>query len=258
MTEMPTTLQIPLVFALGAIVGSFLNVVVWRLPRNESVVRPGSHCPSCGNPIPLRWNIPLLSWLLLRGRCRNCEAAISVRYPLVELATALLFVALLLQLGPGLRLLAGWMVGSILIAAAYIDGQHKIIPNELTLPAIPVGLALAWFAPPPGLLEAAAGALLVGGLLWGIATGYERLTGRIGLGMGDVKLMIMLGCFLGLEPTLAVLVMGSLLGIAQAGLVVAFRGGGRLTTIPFGPALSAAGLFHLVAPSTVAQLFQWF
>ena len=97
MTEMPTTLQIPLVFALGAIVGSFLNVVVWRLPRNESVVRPGSHCPSCGNPIPLRWNIPLLSWLLLRGRCRNCEAAISVRYPLVELATALLFVAHPLQ-----------------------------------------------------------------------------------------------------------------------------------------------------------------
>ena len=92
MTEMPTTLQLPLVFALGAIIGSFLNVVVWRLPRNESVVRPRSYCPACSKPIPLLWNIPLLSWLLLRGRCRNCSAWISVQYPLLELATALLFV----------------------------------------------------------------------------------------------------------------------------------------------------------------------
>lgn len=253
----PGPLQLGIVFALGAIIGSFLNVVVWRLPRNESVVRPRSYCPACSKPIPLLWNIPLLSWLLLRGRCRNCSAWISVQYPLLELATALLFVSLFLHQGPGLRMVAGWIVGSILIAAAYIDGQHKIIPNELTLPAIPVGLVLAWLAPPPGLLEAGVGALVVGGLLWGIAAAYERVTGRVGLGLGDVKLMTMLACFLGLEPTLGVLVLGSLLGIAQAGVVVAFRGGGRLTTIPFGPALAAAGLFHLVAPSLVVRFFQW-
>lgn len=249
--------QVAFVFVFGAVVGSFLNVVVWRLPRNESVVRPRSYCPACGVTIPALWNLPLLSWLLLRGRCRSCKTAISVRYPLVELATALLFVALLLHQGPGLRFLADCFAGSILIAAAYIDGQHRIIPNELTLPAIPVGLAFAGFAPPPGLLEAGAGALVVGGLLWGIAAAYERFAGRMGLGMGDVKLVTMLACFLGLEATLGVLVLGSLLGIAQAVMVVVFRGGGRLTQIPFGPALAAAGLFHLVNPTLFPRLFQW-
>ncbi len=257
MTGISTAGEVAVAFLFGAIIGSFLNVLVWRLPRGESVVRPRSYCPACGTPIPARWNIPIISWVLLRGRCRNCAVSISARYPLVEFATALLFVTLLLEWGPGLRFLAAAFVGSILIASAYIDGEHKIIPNELTLPAIPIGLGFAWLAPPPGLFEAALSAVLIGGLLWGVAAVYQRITGRIGLGMGDVKLMTMLACFLGLEPTLGVLVLGSLLGIVQAGVLVLFQGGGRTTQIPFGPALSAAGLLHLVAPTLVPGLLNW-
>jgi leader peptidase (prepilin peptidase)/N-methyltransferase len=238
-------------FALGAAVGSFANVAIHRLPRGESLVRPRSRCPACGTTIPAWANVPLLAWLALRGRCHHCRAAISLRYPLVELATALLFVALYLQWGPNLRLLASWVVGAALIVAAFIDGEHKIIPDEITLPLVPFGLAMAWLAPPPGLLDSLLGAGVVFAMLWTVSWAFERWRGEIGLGMGDVKLLAGLGAFLGLQPVLGVLLLGSLLGIAQWLVLLPF-GASRRTQIPFGPALAGAGIVHLYAPGLVS------
>ena len=243
-------------FALGAIVGSFLNVVIYRLPREESIVRPRSSCPHCG--ILIRWwaNIPILSWIGLRGRCYHCRAPISLRYPAVELLCAAVFTALFLVYGPGLRLVATWAVAAALIAAAFIDAEHKIIPNALTLPGIPLGLAVAWLAPPPGVLDALAGLLVAGGMLWGLSAVYEWRAGRVGLGFGDVKLVAMLGAFLGLEPVLSLLVLGSLLGLVQGLVGMLASGAGRRTPIPFGPALAGAGLVHLFAPRLLYGILQ--
>jgi leader peptidase (prepilin peptidase)/N-methyltransferase len=243
------------VFVLGATIGSFLNVVIQRLPRRESLVRPGSSCPRCAARIPWWANVPLLSWLWLRGRCRRCREPISARYPAVELITALLFVALFFVYGPGPRLIGTWAVAAALIASAFIDAEHHIIPNALTLPGIPIGLALAWLDPPPGLLDAVLGLVVSGGMLWALSVVYEWRTGRIGLGFGDVKLVAMLGSFVGLQPVLSLLVLGSLLGVVQALVAMAFTGAGRRTPIPFGPALVCAGLIHLMAPDLFRGVF---
>lgn len=251
---MPEVVAIPFAFALGATLGSFLNVVIHRLPAGRSLVRPGSHCPACGTPIAAWANVPILSWLLLRGRCHTCRAPISVRYPLVEITTALLFTALLLKWGPSIRLLAYGVAGAALIAVAFIDGEHKIIPDGITLPGIPIGLAFAWWAPPPGLVDAILGLVLVGGGMWGLSLAAEWWYGRVALGMGDVKLVAMLGAFLGLQPALGVVALGSLFGVVQAVGWLALRRANRKTQIPFGPSLAAAGIAHLYAPDVLQQL----
>lgn len=250
----PTALFAVFAFLLGTVIGSFLNVVIHRLPRGESLIRPGSHCPSCGTPIPFWINVPLLSYLWLRGRCRTCGHAIDLRYPLVELAAGLLFASLALRWGGTPRLVADWILGAVLIAVAFIDGEHRIIPDPLTLPFIPVGVGLAAALPPPALLDSLAGLGFGGGMLWLLSRTYEWRTGRIGLGMGDVKLVAMLGAYLGMLGVLGVLVVGSMIGLLQ-GMWVLVRGGGtRKTAIPFGPALAAAGLLHLYAPLWLFEL----
>jgi leader peptidase (prepilin peptidase)/N-methyltransferase len=231
--------------ALGAAVGSFLNVVIYRVPRGLSIVRPGSRCPQCGTPIRPLANLPILSYLWLRGRCLACGAHISLRYPAVEALCALLFLALALTRPIDARLGVDAALGAALIAVAFIDHDHRIIPNAITLPGIPAGLLASALAPPPAWTDALAGLLVLGGMLWAVSAGYERLTGRIGLGMGDVKLMAMLGSFLGLQGGLGVLVLGSLIGLAQAGVLAARGRAGRLTQIPFGPALAIAALAQL-------------
>src|SRR5258706_4910723 len=199
-------------FVLGACIGSFLNVVVWRLPRGESLVRPGSHCPGCDGAIPAWANVPLLSYVALRGRCRACGAPISARYPLVEALTGAVFAALLWVHGPTARLLIDWALAAALIAVTFIDIDHQIIPNSITLPGVALGLALSIAAPQLGVdwRDALLGVVCIGGALWAISAGYERLSGKIGLGMGDVKLVAMLASFLGLEGALGVLIVGSL------------------------------------------------
>ena len=242
---------------LGSVVGSFLNVVIHRLPRGESVVRPRSRCPACGWMIPAWANVPILSYLAVGGRCRGCRARISPRYPLVEALTAALFVALLWWSPPGLRLLASWCLASALVAVAFIDLDHQIIPNEITLPGIAIGLLLALVAPPPLWLDALLGVVIGGGLMWGVSAAYEWRTGQIGLGMGDVKLVAMLGAFLGVEAALGVMVVGSLIGLLYGIVLIARRGGGRKTRIPFGPALVAAGVLHLFEPQALARTGAW-
>ena len=244
------------VFALGACVGSFLNVVVWRLPRGESLVFPGSRCPKCGDAIPFWANVPVLSWLALRGRCRACKAPISARYPLVEALTGAIFVGLFLVHGPSARLLVEWALAAALVAVTFIDLDHHIIPNEITLPGVALGLLISVVAPGLGVpwRDALLGVGIVAGLLFLVSWGYERFAGKVGLGMGDVKLVAMLASFLGLEAALGILVLGSLVGLAYGAAMIAWLGTGRATRIPFGPALALAGVAFLFQPDLLERV----
>ncbi|HTO71710.1 MAG TPA: prepilin peptidase [Myxococcota bacterium] len=245
-------------FALGACIGSFLNVVIWRLPRGESLVRPGSHCPGCGAPIPFWANVPLVSYALLRGRCRSCRVPISLRYPAVEALTGAVFAALLWAHGPGVRLLVDWALASALIAVTFIDIDFHMIPDSITLPGVVLGLGLSLAAPQlsVGWRDALLGVVVLGGLLWALSAGYEYFAGKIGFGMGDVKLVAMLASFLGLEAALGVLVVGSLVGIVYGVAVIVRVRGGRGTHVPFGPALALAGLVFLFEPNLLQRFLE--
>jgi leader peptidase (prepilin peptidase) / N-methyltransferase len=236
------TLESVLAFVLGACVGSFLNVVIHRLPRGESLVSPGSHCTSCGKAIAWYDNVPLVGWLLLRGRCRSCSSGISFRYPLVELLTALIAVSLHARFGFSLPFLVAFYFACTLLAIAYIDLDHQIIPDVLSLPGVVVGLVAApvlhggtWLE---AIQAAALGAVLGGGLLFAVAWGYERATGREGMGGGDVKLLAMVGAFLGWQGVLLTLLLGSLVGSAIGVSIMVARGADSKLAIPFGPFLS--------------------
>lgn len=239
----------------GAIIGSFLNVVIARLPADESIVRPGSRCPGCGRPIASHDNIPVLSYLLLRGRCRECGARISIRYPLVELLTAAAFAFSYHWFGPTLDLAAALVLLSALIAITFIDLDHRIIPNEISLPGIPVGFLFGSMRPSVGFADAGLGVLLGGGALFALAYGYEKIRGREGMGMGDVKLLAMIGGFMGWQGVLVTLVVGSFVGSA-VGIAFMIRERGTLQyAVPFGPFLALGAAFYLFWG---AELFEWY
>ena len=216
MVTLPEKLFLAYLFFLGATVGSFLNVVIARLPAGESVVRPRSKCPKCGDMIPWWLNIPILSWLLLRGKCRACKTKISIRYPIVELLTAVLFTACGAQYGQSLATLSGVIICGMLVAITFIDIDIWEIPDEISLPGIVIGCLLRpaafdvpWF---DGILGAAMGA----GFLWLIRWGFFVLRGIEGMGMGDVKLIATIGAFVGpfgLVPTILISsVSGTIIG----------------------------------------------
>ena len=258
-------------FALGACIGSFLNVCIHRLPAEESIVRPGSRCPQCATPIAWYDNVPVLSWLWLRARCRRCGGAIGVRYPLVELGTGLLAVAALFAFGPSAQAAVAFAFAAALLLVSVIDLDHRFIPDEVSLPGVLVGLALAFVVGHPTPRDAALGAALGGGILWLVAWTYERVTGVEGMGLGDVKLLAMIGAFLGWQAIPSILVIASVTG-SVAGLAVMLSAGGRerrarvvrrlgrrallpfmrrtarRTEIPFGPFLAFGALLLLFWP----------
>jgi len=231
------------VFVLGLTVGSFANVCIYRLPRGESVVWPGSHCPHCQAPI--RWydNIPLLSFLFLRGRCRRCAAPISWRYPLVEALTAALFVQSLAQNGASLRAVQGMVLGTLLIIVFFVDLDHFIIPNRVTYPGIALGLLftalLSGWRP---LALAATTAAALWGLFVLVNVLSARLLGEEGMGMGDAKLAAMIGAFLGWPVGAVAILLGVFVGGAVGLGLLALRLKGRREHIPFGPALAAGAV----------------
>ncbi len=192
--------------------GSFLNVCIHRLPRGENIVSPGSHCPSCLNPIKALDNIPLISFLLLKGRCRSCGAPISWRYPLVEGLTGIFFLLTLYKFGLGFRSLLYLAFLSALVVVAFIDLEHQIIPHVITLPGIPVGLLSSLILREPVFIDALAGALVGAGLLYFIAIYGELLLKKEAMGGGDVNLVAMVGAFLGWEKMLLTVFLGCLFG----------------------------------------------
>lgn len=243
---------------LGLVIGSFLNVVIWRVPRGESIVRPGSHCASCDHPLSARDNVPLLSWLALAGRCRYCGAAVSPRYPLVELVTAGLFAAMAARFGAHLVLLAFLYLAAISVALAAIDLDVQRLPNVLTLPSYVVGGALLGLS---ALTAHDGGAMLRAAIgMAALYGGYLLLTvvKPGGMGWGDVKLAGVLGLYLGFLGWRH-LVVGAFLafllgGVASVALVV-IRRAGRKSRIPFGPFMLAGAVIAVFAGDPVMHWY---
>jgi leader peptidase (prepilin peptidase) / N-methyltransferase len=229
------------VTVFGLVIGSFLNVCIYRLPRDLSIVWPASRCTTCGRE--LRWfeNIPVLSWVALRARCRTCGQRISVMYPLIELLTAAVFVATYASSGASWLLPIRLLFNCAMIVLLVIDLQHQILPNEITLPGIAAGLAFSLVAP-PGWMSALAGAAAGGGVLWLIAWGYERWRGVEGMGFGDVKMLAMIGAFLGWKLMLLTLVSASLVGSLTALSLLAARRADWQSKLPLGTFLAIAAI----------------
>ena len=226
---------------LGLAVGSFLNVVIYRLPLQKSVVRPGSRCPGCG--YELRWfdNIPVLSWLLLRGRCRTCGASISIRYPIVEILTMVMFLLHWWVFGWTVLMAVRLVFACALIALFAIDLEHHLLPDRITLPGIVVGLVSSLIVP-GGPLDAILGTILGGGVLWAIGEAYYRYSGQEGMGGGDVKMLAMVGAFLGWKLVLVTLVLSSIAGSVIGLLVIAIKRGGMKYALPYGTFLALGAL----------------
>jgi leader peptidase (prepilin peptidase)/N-methyltransferase len=235
----------------GAIFGSFLNVVIWRLPRGENLATPPSHCPGCGAAVRPFDNVPVLSWLLLRGRCRDCHASISARYPLVEALTAVLMALVPLVLGTGPEVWLGFALVLLLVPITFIDLDHRIIPNKLTGPGAVLAVALVAALQPGELVEH---------LVAGVAAAMFLLVALLaypgGMGMGDVKLAGVLGLFLGRAVGPAMLV-ALVAGTVVGAVVMAAKGvkAGRKTAIPFGPFLALGGLVGLFAGDAIVDWY---
>ncbi|MEX2209106.1 MAG: prepilin peptidase [Myxococcota bacterium] len=254
--DAPLPLLVGAAFVFGACIGSFLNVVIWRLPRAESLAWPGSRCPACQAAIPGWANVPIVSYLVLRGRCRACRAPISLRYPLVEALTGALFATLLAAHGPSARLLVEWALAAALVAVIFIDIDHFIIPNWITLPGLALGLVISLVAPSLGVpfADALRGVVIAGGAFWLIAEVYPRLRGKQGLGFGDVKLVAMLASLLGTYAAIGIIFLGSIIGLAYGIPKLLIERKGMDTRIPFGPALAIAGLVFLFEPGLWGRL----
>lgn len=235
----------------GLLVGSFLNVVAYRLPRRESLVRPGSHCPACEAPVRPWDNVPVLSWLALRGRCRSCGERISPRYPLVEALTAALAVAVVALRWDEPDVWLGLALVVVLVPTAVIDLDHRIIPNTLMAAGAVAAVAIGLLTDPGGEPERLIAGACAGAFLLAAVLAYPR-----GMGMGDVKLAAVLGLFLGREVAVALLV--ALVAGTLVGVVVMARRGvaeGRRTAIPFGPFLAFGGVVALLAGEPIVQWY---
>jgi leader peptidase (prepilin peptidase)/N-methyltransferase len=265
-----------LVFVFGLIFGSFLNVCIRRLPRHESIVMPGSHCPRCQSPIRVRDNIPVISYLLLGGRCRACGEPISPEYPVVELLTGLLVLGCYWQFGVTLAGAKWTLFSAMMLVLVFTDFNERLLPNRVNYFGLAAGLVFSPFLPEADGLarwllnahfalgapewavrlgDSALGAILAGGLLWLFAEGYFRLRGREGMGLGDVKMMAMAGAFLGVRQAILMLLLGSILGSVVGAIAVWGFGKGRDYELPFGSFLGIAALFMIFAGG---PLLHWY
>jgi len=242
-------------FIFGMIVGSFLNVCIYRLPVSQSIVRPRSRCPQCGHSIRSVDNIPVLSYLLLKGRCRDCGARIPLRYPLVETLSGAFAAMAVARFGFSGQAVLMFALIAALLVITFIDLDHRIIPDAITLPGIPVGLAASFG---PGLIspfESLIGILAGGGSLFLVAWGYQLITQREGMGGGDIKLLAMIGAFLGWQGVLFTIFVASLTG-TLAGMALIFRRRGNMKlAVPFGPFLAVGAIAYLFIGT---ELWSWY
>lgn len=234
---------------LGLVVGSFLNVVIYRLPRGESLIRPGSHCPKCAHPV--RWfdNVPVLSWLVLRGRCRDCGEPIAVRYPLVEAATGIGFVLAFWRIGLDWPLLVAWAFIAVMITVALIDHDHMIIPDKIVLPGALLGLGAAIAVDPQGWWTYLVGSLGAATFMFLLVMLWPG-----GMGPGDVKMALLMGAVLGASVTVA-LFLAFFVGAAAGVFLLATRRRTRKDQIPFGPYLGLGGIVAVLAGQSVLQSY---
>ncbi|MDP2689233.1 MAG: prepilin peptidase [Deltaproteobacteria bacterium] len=232
-------------FVFGAVAGSFLNVCIYRIPLGISVVHPPSRCPSCGSGIPFYYNIPVIGYMMLRGRCASCKAPISAVYPVTEALTGVLAALLFLRFGLSPELFVYFAFLSALIVITFIDLRLRIIPDVISLPGIALGFIASFFLESPGVVNSGLGILLGGGALFGIAAGYHFITGAEGMGGGDIKLLAMIGAFAGWKGALVALMLGSFLGAFIGLAVILAMGKGSRFRIPFGPFLAFGAVVHL-------------
>lgn len=232
------------VFWFGLIIGSFINVCIWRLPREESVIFPASHCPGCNALIRPADNIPVLSYLWLRGRCRACKVAISARYPAIELLHGLVALLIVYRFGFTAEAAVWGVVSAALIAVIFIDLDHQIIPDLITLPGMALGLIAASTLLSTGWVDSLTGLLLGGGLFYAVAVLSEKILKKEGMGGGDIKLIAMIGAFLGWRGMLLTILLASFSG-SVIGLLLIARGRDRSAPIPFGPFLAIGAMIVL-------------
>lgn len=239
---------------LGLVVGSFLNVCIHRLPRRQSLVAPGSRCPECLRPIAWFDNIPIVSWLMLRGRCRQCGQSVSIRYPLVEIATAVVALVIVILTPPGPLLASRLLLGGILIVLFAIDLEHHLLPNVITLPGIAAGFLFS-LVTAPGPVSSLIGIALGAGVLYGIATGYYAIRKEEGMGMGDVKMLAMVGAFLGWPAVVVTLIFSSFAGALVGLLLIAFTRADGRHALPFGTFLALAAFVAMLGGDA---LIHWY
>jgi len=233
---------------VGAVIGSFLNVCIYRLPRGRSVVWPSSACESCGRQLSWFENLPVVSWVALGAKCRTCKSPLSIRHPLIEAITAAMFGLAAWYYGPSITLLSRLVFGCALIVLFAIDLEHHLLPNVITLPGIVIGFLFS-FMTEPGWVASLIGILVGGGGLWLVAEAYYRLRHEEGLGMGDVKMLAMIGAFVGWKLTLMTLMLASLAGSAVGLTFIAIKKGDLKYALPFGTFLAmGAALAATVGP----------
>ena len=239
-------IEIILIFSLGLIVGSFSNVCIYRIPRNESVIYPTSHCPKCRTKIKPIDNIPLLSYILLKGRCRNCGSKISIQYPVVEFITGLIYLIIYLIYGLSIQSLVYIILSSALIIIAFIDLQEQIIPDVISLPGIVVGLILSFIVPYMSFINSALGALVGGGTILIIAWIGSIIFKKEAMGGGDVKLAAMIGAFLGWRYMVISLFLGFFLGALAGIFLILSKIKRKEDMVPFGPFIALGSIITLL------------
>ncbi len=243
------------VFCLGLIIGSFLTVCIHRIPINRSIVSPRSACPTCRHTV--RWydNIPVLSFILLLGKCRKCQVAIPIRYPIIELTNALGYTAILWRFGWGWESVVYGLFFSALLTITWIDWDYQIIPDVISLPGIIIGVATASTVLPTGFVNSILGIVVGGGILWFMAWLSPFLFGKEGLGGGDIKLLAMVGAFLGWKATLTTLMLASVVGAVVGIILILVKVLKRGQYIPFGPYLALGATLTLFYG---AELMDWY
>ncbi|MBI5892443.1 MAG: prepilin peptidase [Deltaproteobacteria bacterium] len=233
------------VFAFGASIGSFLNVCIYRIPEGKSIISPPSSCPNCSNPIRFYDNIPIISYLILFGRCRNCKASISIQYPIVEALTGFFAVLILYYFGFTIDGLIYFLFIASLIVITFIDLKLQIIPDIISLPGIIVGFICSSFLLPTGFINSLLGIFLGGGSLFLVAYGYKKVAGIEGMGGGDIKLIAMVGAFLGWKAVIMTIFAGSFVGAIIGTIAMLIQGKDTKYAIPFGPFLALGAALYL-------------
>ena len=242
-------------FILGAVIGSFLNVCIYRIPAGQSIVSPPSSCPHCGHCIRWFQNIPLFSYLFLGGKCASCQNGISLRYPAIEALTGLLFALVLYYFGFSSATLVYWLFVAALVVITFIDLDHQIIPDVISLPGIVIGFVCSFFIPWISWFDSMLGIFIGGGILLSIAWIYEKVAKREGMGGGDIKLLAMLGAFLGWKAMLPVIFIASLVGSLIGVPLMLLQKGDTKLAIPFGPFLAFSATIYLFWG---ADLVNWY